>query len=60
MIDTVVLYRGADDVILFADSEELARRSGATLIEVDADHRLADPEPLVAMLRACEIGEGVI
>lgn len=43
MIDTVNLYSGADDVILFADSEELARKSGARLIEVDADHRLTDP-----------------
>ena len=25
-----------------------------TLIEVGSDHRLADPEPLAAMLRACE------
>jgi hypothetical protein len=24
------------------------------LIEVGTDHRLADPEPLVAMRRACE------
>jgi len=43
----------ADDVIPFADSEELASKSGATLIEVGNDHRLADPEPLAAMLRAC-------
>jgi len=31
----------------------LAKNSGATLIEVGTDHRLADPEPLAAMLRAC-------
>jgi hypothetical protein len=37
-----------------ADSEELAKNSGATLIEVGTDHRLADPEPLATMLRACE------
>lgn len=52
--DTVILHSRADDVVPFADSEELARSSGATLIEVGTDHRLADPEPLAAMLRACE------
>ncbi len=52
--DTVILHSRADEVIAFADSEELAKNSGATLIEVGTDHRLADPEPLAAMLRACE------
>ena len=52
--DTVVLHSRADDVIPFVDSEELASKSGAKLIEVGSDHRLAEPEPLVAMLRACE------
>ncbi len=52
--DTVILHSRADDVVPFADSEELARASGATLIEVGTDHRLADPEPLTAMRRACE------
>lgn len=51
---TVILHSRADDVIPFADSEELARSPGAVLIEVGNDHRLADPEPLAAMLRACE------
>ena len=51
---TVILHSKNDDVIPFANSEELARNSGATLIEVGTDHRLADPEPLAAMLRACE------
>src|SRR5438309_9315235 len=51
--DTVILHSRADDVVPFADSEELAKNSGATLIEVGGDHRLADPEPLAAMLRAC-------
>ena len=55
--DTVILHSRADDVIPFANSEELATNSGATLIEVGDDHRLADPEPLAAMLRAC--GEAV-
>ena len=51
---TVILHSRADDVIQFADSEELARNSNAALVEVGNDHRLADPEPLAAMLRACE------
>lgn len=50
---TVILHSRADDVIPFADSEELAKTSGATLLEVGSDHRLADPVPLAAMLRAC-------
>jgi hypothetical protein len=51
--DTVILHSRADDVIPFTDSEELSRISGAALIEVGSDHRLADPEPLAAMLRVC-------
>ena len=50
---TVILHSRADDVIPFADSEELAAISGATLIAVGTDYRLAAPEPLAAMLRAC-------
>jgi hypothetical protein len=53
---TVILHSRADDVVPFADSEELVRNSGlpgSSLIEVGSDHRLADPEPLAAMLRAC-------
>jgi hypothetical protein len=52
--ETVILHSRADDVIPFADSEELAKISGAIVIEVGKDHRLADPESLEAMLRACE------
>jgi hypothetical protein len=54
---TMILHSRADDVIPFADSEELVRNSGlpsSALLEVGMDHRLADPEPLEAMLRACE------
>ena len=51
---TVILHSRADDVVPFADSEELATRSGAKVVEVGNDHRLADPEPLAAMLRECE------
>ena len=56
---TVILHSRADDVVPFADSEELVRASGlpaAALVEVGTDHRLADPEPLAAMLRAVENG----
>lgn len=52
--DTVILHSMADEIIPFADSEELAENSGATLIEIGSDHRLADPESLATMLRACE------
>ena len=53
----VILHSRADDVIPFADSEELVRCSGLSsdaLIEVGNDHRLATPEPLCEMLRQCE------
>jgi hypothetical protein len=54
---TVILHSRADDVIPFSDSEELIKNSGlpaSALIEVGTDHRLAEPEPLEAMLRGCE------
>jgi hypothetical protein len=54
---TVVLRSEADDVIPIADSRELVRVSGlpgSALVVVGSDHRLADPEPLRAMLGACE------
>jgi hypothetical protein len=57
---TVILHSRADDVVPFAHSEELAKKSGlpaSALIEVGTDHRLADPEPLRAMLEACESGQ---
>ncbi len=57
---TVILHSLGDDVVPFSDSEELVRNSGlpaSALIEVGTDHRLADPEPLERMLRACEQAE---
>lgn len=54
---TVILHSQADDVVPFADSEELARTSGAMLIEVGSDHRLADPESLETMLEACVVDD---
>lgn len=53
--EAIILHSRADDVVPFANSEELAKNSRATLIEVGNDHRLADPEPLSVMLWACEV-----
>jgi alpha/beta superfamily hydrolase len=55
--NTMILHSRADDIVPFADSEELLKKSGlrtSALIEVGSDHRLADPEPLAMMLKACE------
>ena len=52
-----ILHSRDDDVIPFGDSEELISNSGldeSRLIEVGTDHRLADPEPLAAMLQCCQ------
>ena len=54
---TLILHSRADDVVPFADSQELVKNSGlpeSALIEIGSDHRLADPEPLEAMIEACE------
>jgi alpha-beta hydrolase superfamily lysophospholipase len=54
---TLILHSRADDVVPFAETAALVRNSGlpaTALIEVGSDHRLADPESLAAMLRACE------
>jgi alpha/beta superfamily hydrolase len=51
-----ILHSRADDVVPFADSEELIKNSGlrpSALVEVGTDHRLADSESLAAMLKAC-------
>jgi hypothetical protein len=56
--NVTILHSRADDVVPFAESEELLRNSGlpsSALIEIGTDHRLADPEPLAAMLKACEV-----
>jgi len=55
--NTTVLHSKQDDVVPFANSEELVRNSGLTdmaLIDVGTDHRLAEEEPLARMLEACE------
>ena len=54
---TIILHSRADDVVPFADSEELVQNSHLptqTLVEVGSDHRLADSESLQVMLRSCE------
>ena len=53
---TILLHSEADDVIPIAESRELVEASElaeSALIVVGNDHRLADPEPLQAMLQAC-------
>lgn len=55
--NSVILHSCKDDVIPFADSEELVADSGLppeTLIGIGYNHRLADPEPVEAILKACE------
>ena len=57
--NTTILHSRADDVVPFEYSVELIKNSGlpeSALIEAGKDHRLADPEPLAMMLRACEEG----
>jgi hypothetical protein len=54
---TIILHSEADDVVPIADSRELLARSGlpaSSLVVVGNDHRLAEPEPLAAMLAAVE------
>ncbi len=54
---TVILHSEADDLVPISDSRELIFRSGlpeTSLIVVGNDHRLADPEPLDALLAAIE------
>ena len=55
---SLILHSRNDDVISFADSEELVGSSGLpseTLIEIGNDHRLADDESLSVMLWACNL-----
>ena len=54
---TVILHSEADDVVPIANTRELVARSAlpaTALIIVGNDHRLADPEPLAALLAAVE------
>ena len=59
---TIILHSEADDVIPFADSRELVKNGGlpeSALIIVGSDHRLAEPDPLAAMLEACRRSSGI-
>jgi hypothetical protein len=54
---TTIIHSRADDVVPFEDSLELVSKSGlpeSAIIEAGQDHRLADPEPLEALLRTVE------
>jgi hypothetical protein len=54
---TVIVHCPQDDVVPFADSQQLLANSGLAaeaLVQVGSDHRLADPQSLRAMLEACE------
>ena len=55
--NTVILHSRRDDIIPFADSQELLTKSGLSpeqLIETGCEHPLADEKSLKAMLEACE------
>jgi pimeloyl-ACP methyl ester carboxylesterase len=54
---TIILHSECDDVVPIAHSRELVTRSAlaaTALVVVGNDHRLADPEPVAAMLAAVE------
>jgi hypothetical protein len=56
---TTILHSRSDETVPFEDSKEIICNSSllqSALIEVGRDHRLADPEPLEAMLAAIKIG----
>lgn len=53
----MILHSPADETVPFADSLELLRNSDlpeSALIVLGQDHRLADPDSLMAMLEAAE------
>jgi hypothetical protein len=53
-----ILHSRRDEVIPFADSLELATRSGLPtelLVEIGSDHRLADPHSLAVMEWVCQM-----
>lgn len=60
---TVILHIRADEVVPFADSEELVRNSdlpSSALVEVGTEHRLADPESLAKMLEVVKTAARMI
>ena len=55
--ETLILHSRQDEVVPFADSEELIRNSAlpeTALIEVGHEHPLADPQSLEMLRKACE------
>ena len=57
---TIILHSQADDVVPFADSQELLRNSSlpeSAPVVFGHEHRLADPESLAKMLEAVEAVE---
>jgi hypothetical protein len=59
--NTIILHSSTDEIIPFADSQELIRNSGlpeSAVIAVGSEHRLADPESLAKMLEAVEMAAG--
>lgn len=50
----MIPYLRADKVKPFADSKDLAKNNGSTLIDIGTNHRPADPDPLTVMSRDCE------
>ena len=55
--NTMILHSRADEVVPFADSEELVKNSrlpSSALIVVGSDHRLADAKSLAKMVEAVE------
>ena len=55
--NAIILHSRNDEVVPFADSEELVANSNLshdTILSIGRDHRLAGDEPLNAMLAACK------
>jgi hypothetical protein len=55
---SIILHSQQDDIVPFAESEELLANSGLpsdALIQVGVDHRLADDAALPALLWACRL-----
>ncbi len=54
---TIIIHSRRDEIVPFADSEELVQNSrlpASALVDIGSDHRLADPIALAALLKICE------
>jgi hypothetical protein len=59
---TIILHAPEDDVVPYADSQELLSRSGlpdSALVPVGHEHRLADPQSLATLRRIVESFHGM-